>query len=89
MMISELLFGLKLTNNEFNAAFTFLDDSTNEKSTISLNAINNKVYYENTDFESFRAIIPEIQKPTNSKYDYLWFRSIKKSGFRAAFFWSK
>jgi len=79
MMISELLFGLKLTHNEFNAAFTFLDDSTNEKSTISLNAINNKDYYANTDFESFRTIIPEIQKPTDSKHDFLWFSPIKNT----------
>jgi len=52
-MISELLFGLNLTNNEFSAEFTFLDDTTGEKSTISLNAINNNDYYANTDFVTF------------------------------------
>ncbi len=77
MMISELLFGLKLTNNEFNAMFTFLDDTTGETSTHSLNAINNNDYYANTEFESFQTLIPEIQKPADSKHDFLWFSPIK------------
>lgn len=75
MMISELLFGLKLTNNEFKAAFTFSDDS-GEETTVSLNAINNNDYYKNTDFESFQIIIPEIQKPSDSKHDFLWYSPI-------------
>tara|TARA_R110000782_G_scaffold128386_3_gene219970 strand:- start:293 stop:1534 length:1242 start_codon:yes stop_codon:yes gene_type:complete len=75
-MISELLFGLQLINNEFKAEFSFLDDS-NKESNILLNAINNKDYYGNTDFETFKIVIPEIQKPIDSKHDYLWFSSIK------------
>ena len=76
LMISELLFGLQLTHNEFKAEFTFLDDN-NRESKVLLNAINNKNYYENTDFQSYNIIIPEIQKPVDSKHDYLWFSSIK------------
>ncbi len=76
LMISELLFGLQLTNNEFKAEFSFLDDS-NKESKVLLNAINNKNYYENTDFHTFKIIIPEIQKPIDLKHDYLWFGSIK------------
>lgn len=76
LMISELLFGLHLTKNEFKADFTFLDDS-NKESNVLLNAINNKEYYGNTDFQTFEIIIPEIQKPIDSKYDYLWFSRIK------------
>ena len=76
LMISELLFGLHLTKNEFKAEFTFLDDSTKE-SNVLLHAINNKEYYGNTDFQTFKIIIPEIQKPIDSKYDYLWFSPIK------------
>lgn len=76
LMISELLFGLQLTNNEFKSAFSFLDDNQKE-SKVWLNAINSKNYYENTDFQSFNIIIPEIQKPANSIHDYLWFSSIK------------
>lgn len=76
LMISELLFGLHLTKNEFKAVFTFLDDS-NKESMILLNAINNKEYFGNTNFQTFEIIIPEIQKPMDSKYDYLWFSPIK------------
>ena len=47
LMISELLFGLQLTNNEFKSAFSFLDDNQKE-SKVWLNAINSKNYYENT-----------------------------------------
>ncbi|WOD43530.1 S41 family peptidase [Hwangdonia lutea] len=75
LMISELLYGLQLTKDEFNADFTFLDNS-GEESTVSLNTINSKDYYENTDFKSFEVRIPEIQKPTDSKYDFLWFSPI-------------
>ena len=76
LMISELLYGLQLTKDEFKAEFTFLDDS-NKESNVLLNAINNKEYYGNTDFQTFEIIIPEIQKPIDTKYDYLWFSPIK------------
>ena len=76
LMISELLFGLQFTKNEFNAEFSFLDDS-NKESKVLLNASNNKDYYENTDFQTFKIIIPEIQKPNGSKHDFLWFSPIK------------
>lgn len=76
LTICELLFGLQLTKNEFKAEFSFLDDS-NTESNVLLNAINNKDYYENTLFQSFKIIIPEIQKPNDSKHDYLWFSPIK------------
>lgn len=77
-MISELLFGLKLTKSEFKADFTFVDDDMKETS-LSLTAIDSKDYYSKTDFESFQIIIPEIQKPISSKYDYLWFSPIKNT----------
>jgi hypothetical protein len=76
LMISELLFGLHLTNNEYKAEFSFLNDNDIE-SNVLLNAINNKDYYENTTFETLEILIPEIQKPLNSKHDYLWFNSIR------------
>jgi hypothetical protein len=75
-MISELLFGLELTKNELKAEITFIDDS-NKESNVLLNAINNKDYYGNTDFHTFKITIPEIRKPIDSKYDYLWFSPIK------------
>ena len=76
LMISELLFGLHLTNNEFKAEFTFLDDN-NKETNVLLNAINNKEYYGNSNFETFKIVIPEIQKPNDSKHDYLWYSPIK------------
>ncbi len=51
--------------------------SSNEKSTLSLRAINTNDYYANTEFESFQTLIPEIQKPADSKHDFLWFSPIK------------
>ena len=75
-MISELLFGLELTKNELKAEFTFIDDS-NKESNVLLNATNNKDYYGNTDFLTFKIIIPEIRKPNDSKHHYLWFSPIK------------
>lgn len=78
LMISELLFGLQLTNNQLKAEFSFIDDNHKE-SRVVLNAINSKYYYENTDFHTYKTIIPEIQKPTDSKHDYLWFSSIKNT----------
>lgn len=74
-MISELLFGLQLTKNEFDANFTFQEDNT--ESTESLKAIEKEDYYSKTDFESIEVVIPEIQKPIDAPYDYLWFSSIK------------
>lgn len=75
-MISELLYGLNLTNNEFEATFTFLDDNQ-EKAEITLHAINSKVYYENIEFKTLETVIPEIEKPIDLKHDYLWFSPIK------------
>ena len=76
LMISDLLFGLQLTNNEFKAEFSFLDDN-NKESRVVLNAINNKIYYENTNFQTFKIKIPEIKNPNDLEHDYLWFSSIK------------
>lgn len=77
LIISELLFGLKLTKNEFQATFTFLEDVSGKENSILLNALSKKDYYGNTDFESYKTIIPELQKPIVTKHDYLWFSPIK------------
>lgn len=77
-MISELLYGLKLTTNEFHANFTFLDDAK-KKSTISLEAINKKDYYNKVKFKSLETNIPEVEKPSDTKHNFLWFSSIKNT----------
>ncbi|MHA7832824.1 MAG: hypothetical protein ACX93O_17145 [Flagellimonas sp.] len=69
LLISELLFGLGLTNHQFKAEFTFSNDNKIE-SKVWLNAISSKNYYENTDFQTFNIKIPEIQKPANPIHDY-------------------
>lgn len=77
LIISELLFGLKLTKKEFQATFTFLEDVSGKESSVLLNALSKIDYYGNTDFESYKIIIPEVQKPIVTKHDYLWFSPIK------------
>ncbi len=75
-MISELLYGLHLTQKEFDAIFTFLDENE-RKTEVTLKSINSKDYYENVEFKSLETVIPEIEKPSNVKHDYLWFSPIK------------
>ena len=75
-MISELLYGLQLTKNKSKATFLFLDDD-NKESKLFLNAIERKTYNERTDFQTFNVTTPEIQKPVDSKHDFLWFSPIK------------
>ena len=75
-MISELLYGLELTNNRFDATFTFLDDDK-KKTKILLNGISRNEYYENTEFKILESFVPEIEKPKDIKQDYLWFSPIK------------
>lgn len=75
-MISEILFGLHLTNNKLDATFTFLDQNK-KKTEVTLKAINSKDYYESVEFKNFKIVIPEIEKPIDLKHDYLWFSPIK------------
>jgi hypothetical protein len=75
-MISELLYGLHLTQKEFDAIFTFLDENE-RKTEVTLKSLNSKDYYENVEFKSLETVIPEIEKPSNVKHDYLWFSPIK------------
>lgn len=75
-MISELLYGLNLTNNKFDAVFSFLDDNK-KRTELTLKAINSNDYYENVEFKTLEIVIPEIEKPIDLKQDYLWFSPIK------------
>lgn len=78
LMRSEVLFGLKLIKNQFEADFTFSDETGKEVKK-SLQAIAHNDYYSKTEFESFNITMPEIQKPTDAKHDYLWFSPIKNT----------
>ena len=75
-MISELVYGLNLTNKEFDAVFSLLDNNK-KKTEVTLKAINSKDYYENVKFKTLETVIPEIEKPIDIKHDYLWFSPIK------------
>ena len=78
LVISEILFGLQLTKHKLQAEFSFLDDGTQESSLL-LKAVDSKNYYKNTTFQTFKASTPEIQKPANSKHDFLWFSPIQNT----------
>ena len=78
LVISELLFGLDLTEKETQANFTFRNDDQKESDLI-LQAISEKDYYEISDFASFDIVIPEIEKPKNPKHDFLWFSPIENT----------
>lgn len=77
-MISELLYSLQLTKDEFSGTFTFLDDKRQEIK-ITLKAIDNVTYREKTNFQSFETNTPEIDKPSTVQHDYLWFSPIKNT----------
>ncbi|TPN82884.1 S41 family peptidase [Aquimarina algicola] len=76
LMNVEFLYGLQLTKQKFEAEFTFLDNN-NKKTKASLKAISNKDYYENTEFQSIKTVIPGLEKPADSKHDFLWFSPIR------------
>lgn len=75
-MISELLYGLHLTNNTLAATFTFIDENK-KKTKLRLEAINSKDYYDNVEFKTLEIAIPEIEKPNALQHDFLWFSPIK------------
>lgn len=76
MNISELLLALDITKNEQEAVFTFLDpDNTEVK--ITLEAIDEASYHKTTDFVHVSSGVPEITKPNNPKFRYLWYAPIQ------------
>ena len=77
LMLSEILYGLQFTKEVQKATFTFVDDTSGKEVTVQLDAIKDKDYYGDLQFESFKVATPEIQKPKNSKHDYLWYSLIK------------
>lgn len=76
MNISELLFSLDITQNEQKAGFTFLDPN-NKEVKITLEALDEATYNKSTDFVHASSGVPEIIKPDNAKFPYLWYAPIK------------
>ena len=76
MNISELLFSLDITQSEQKAAFTFLDPN-NKEVKLTLEPLDEAVYNKTTDFVHVSSGVPEITKPDNAKFPYLWYAPIK------------
>lgn len=76
MNISELLFSLDITQSEQKAAFTFLDPN-NKEVKLTLEALDEAVNNKTTDFVHVSGGVPEITKPDNAKFPYLWYAPIK------------
>lgn len=78
MNISELLYALHITKKEHQAVFTFLD-TNNQKIKATLTAIDTDSLIKTTDFVHLTVGIPEITKPNDSSFNYLWFTPIKNT----------
>ncbi|KAB8155162.1 hypothetical protein EZY14_004555 [Kordia sp. TARA_039_SRF] len=74
MNISEVLHALNITNKKQEATFTFIDAS-NKKTKITLNALE----ADASNFVHQTIGVPEITKPNNPKFPYLWFAPIKNT----------
>ncbi|WP_226789280.1 S41 family peptidase [Polaribacter reichenbachii] len=75
LTISELLYHLNIIKNKKTALFTFLDDYNNEIE-VEFTALKN-TELKQLDYATFEVGVPEITKPKNTKFDFLWFAPIK------------
>lgn len=73
---SELLYGLQLIRNTGQASFTIHDEDGNLQE-VKLDAINEKVYFDDSQFTTMAVGIPEIKEPENPFKDFLWYSPIK------------
>ncbi|WP_298262377.1 S41 family peptidase [uncultured Lutibacter sp.] len=76
--ISELLFALHITKKVDKAVFTFLDDN-NQEIKITLNSLSVDTSNKVSNFIHLTTGVPEITKPENPSFPYLWFTPIKNS----------
>lgn len=75
LTISELLYHLNIIKNKKTGLFTFLDDKNNEIE-VEFSALKN-TELKQLDYVTFKVGVPEITKPENTKFDFLWFATIK------------
>lgn len=78
LTMSELLFALHITKKEHKAVFTFLD-TNNQKINITLTALDTDSLNKISDFVYLSIGVPEITKPNNPSFPYLWFSPIKST----------
>jgi hypothetical protein len=78
LTISELLFALNVTKKKNEAVFTFLD-ANNKKIKTTLKALDVNSLNKTPDFVYLTIGVPEITKPNNPSFPYLWFSPIKNT----------
>jgi len=76
--INELLYTLHITKKEHEAIFTFLD-TNNQKIKTTLTALVLGSSVKPKDFAELAIGIPEIKKPDNPSFPYLWFAPIENT----------
>lgn len=76
--ISELLYALQIIKKDREAVFTFIDLNNQEKR-ITLKALDNESLNQTSDFVYLTYGVPEIKKPNNPMFQYLWFTSINNT----------
>lgn len=74
--ISELLYALSITKKKNLAEFTFLDEK-HQKTKVILEALNEELISNDTEFASIHISVPEITKPKNSMFSYLWYAPVE------------
>jgi len=78
LTISELLFELHVTKKENEAVFTFLD-ANNKIIKTTLKALDAGSLNKTSDFAYLSIGVPEITKPNNPSFPYLWFSTINNT----------
>lgn len=78
MTINELLYELNITKKKNEAVFTFVDEN-NKKIQLNIKAINQKESLNTVDYIELQPTIPQIKKPKNAKFDYLWYAPIQET----------
>jgi hypothetical protein len=75
LTISELLFALNITKNKQEAIFTFTGAHNNNVD-VTLKAFD-KITMDSLNYKELSIGVPQISKPENSSFDYLWFAPIE------------
>lgn len=72
---ADLLYGLRIAKNREQASFVFSNER-GEKTRVGLNAISREAYDEATLFRELEIAVPEIKRPENPSYEFLWYAPI-------------
>lgn len=75
MTISELLYALNITQKKEEATFTFLDENNTEIKVLMQAVDKNSI----TNHIETQPKIPQIEKPKNASFAYLWYAPIQET----------